>query len=73
VRNVAILDTRENLAHSLKRTKTPLGTTLPMTQTVLLSKVGILSPTSHSANSKVTILIIVFSPLLKTSCMAKNK
>ena len=60
MRNVAILDTRANLAHSLKRTRTPLGTTLLMTQTVIVSKVGILSPTSPSANSKVTILIIVF-------------
>jgi len=32
-----------------------------------------LSPTSPSANSKVTISIIFFNPCLKTSCTAKNK
>ena len=67
------MDSRANLACSLKWTRTPIGTTLQMTQTAGLSKVGILSPTSPSADSKVTILIIVFSPHLKTSCMAKNK
>ena len=35
MRNVAILDTRANVAHSLKRMRTPLGMTLPMTQTEL--------------------------------------
>ena len=32
-----------------------IGKTLPMTQTAVLSMVGILGPTSPSANSKVTI------------------
>jgi len=70
---MAILDTQANLARSLKRTRTPLGITLPINQTVILSKVGILSLTSPSANSKVIILVTVFSPHLKTSCTAKNK
>ena len=35
MRNVAILDTRANVDHSLKRMRTPLGMTLPMTQTEL--------------------------------------
>jgi len=63
---VAILDTQANLARSLERTRNPLGATLPMTQTVVLGKVGILSPTSPSAISKVTILIKVFNLHLKT-------
>ena len=50
-----------------------IGKTLPMTQTAVLSMVGILGPTSPSANSKETILITVLSPRLKTSCTAKNK
>ena len=44
-----------------------------MTQTAILGKVGILSPNSPSANSKVTILITVFQPSLKYFMYGQKK
>jgi hypothetical protein len=53
------------IARQLKRTRISLGIAIPINQATILSKVGTPSPTSPSANKKVTILITVFSLHLK--------
>jgi hypothetical protein len=49
-----------------------LGIATPITQATILSNVGTPSPTSPSANGKVTTSITIFSLHSRTQCIAEK-